>query len=311
MENPVIIIAGPTASGKSQLAIDLAIALNGVILNADSMQIYQGTPILSAVPTIQDKQIVEHRLYELFPNNFNSSVIDWLNKIVPEIRSVWQENRVPIVVGGTGLYLDNLINGTTPIPETSKKAHQETMKLLSEISVQKLHEKLKEVDAATAARLSENDTTRVRRAYEVWLDTKIPLSIWHKKDMIKKIPEAHFYVIKIIPDKKELDERCYLRFDKMLEQGALEEVRQLAMADLDRKLPAMKALGVPELLAYVDNKISLEEAVDLAKLHTRQYAKRQLTWFRHKLKANFEINKCYHTDKNLIKNIIFNVKNEL
>lgn len=311
MENPVIIIAGPTASGKSQLAIDLAVALNGVILNADSMQIYQGTPILSAVPTIQDKQIVEHRLYELFPNNFNSSVVDWLNKIVPEIRSVWQENRIPIIVGGTGLYLDNLINGTTPIPETSKKAHQETMKLLSEISVQKLHEKLKEVDAETAARLSENDTTRVRRAYEVWLDTKIPLSVWHKKDMIKKIPEAHFYIIKIIPDKKELDERCYLRFDKMLEQGALEEVKQLAKADLDRKLPAMKALGVPELLAYIDNKISLEEAVALAKLHTRQYAKRQLTWFRHKLKANFEINKCYQTDKNLIKNIIFNVKNEL
>ncbi len=311
MENPVIIIAGPTASGKSQLAIDLAVALNGVILNADSMQIYKGTPILSAVPTIQDKQIVEHRLYELFPNNFNSSVVDWLNKIVPEIRSVWQENRIPIIVGGTGLYLDNLINGTTPIPETSKKAHQETMKLLSEISVQKLHEKLKEVDAETAARLSENDTTRVRRAYEVWLDTKIPLSVWHKKDMIKKIPEAHFYIIKIIPDKKELDERCYLRFDKMLEQGALEEVKQLARANLDRKLPAMKALGVPELLAYVDNKISLEEAVDLAKLHTRQYAKRQLTWFRHKLKANFDINKCYHTDKNLIKNIIFNVKNEL
>ena len=97
----------------------------------------------------------------------------------------------------------------------------------------------------------------------------------------------------------------------MLEQGALEEVKQLAKADLDRKLPAMKALGVPELLAYIDNKISLEEAVALAKLHTRQYAKRQLTWFRHKLKANFEINKCYQTDKNLIKNIIFNVKNEL
>ena len=298
-------------SAKSQLAIDLALALNGVILNADSMQIYQGTPILSAVPNIQDKQKVEHRLYELFPNNFNSSVIDWLNKIVPEIRSVWQENKVPIVVGGTGLYLDNLINGTTPIPETSKNAHQETMNLLSEIGVQKLHEKLKEVDAATADRLSENDTTRVRRAYEVWLDTKIPLSVWHKKAMIKKIPEAHFYVIKIVPDKKELDERCYLRFDKMLDQGALEEVKQLAPADLDRKLPAMKALGVPELLAYVDNKISLDEAVNLAKLHTRQYAKRQLTWFRHKLKANFEITKCYQTDKNLIKNIIFNVKNEL
>lgn len=311
MKNPVIIIAGPTASGKSQLAIDLALALNGVILNADSMQIYQGTPILSAVPNIQDKQTVEHRLYELFPNNFNGSVIDWLNRIVPEIKSLWQENRIPVVVGGTGLYLDNLINGTTPIPETSKEAHEKTMKLLSELGVQNLHEKLKNVDVLTANRLSENDTTRVRRAYEVWLDTKIPLSVWHKKEMVKRLPEAHFFVIKIVPDKKELDERCYLRFDKMVEQGALEEVKKLSESNLDKNLPAMKALGVPEFLAYINNKISLKEAVDLAKLHTRQYAKRQLTWFRHKLKADFEINKCYQTDKNLVKNIIFSVKNEL
>ena len=310
-KNTVIVIAGPTASGKSQLAIDLALKLNGVILNADSMQIYQGTPILSAVPNIKDKQTVEHRLYELFPNNFSGSVIDWLDKIVPEIRAVWQEGKMPIVVGGTGLYIDNLINGTTPVPETSKEAHNQTMELLEKIGVQALHQKLEDVDKVTAQRLSPNDTTRVRRAYEVWLDTKIPLSEWHKKPMVKKIPEAEFFVVKIIPSQKELDERCYLRFDKMIEQGALKEIESLVQQKTDRQSPAMKALGVPELLNYAEGKISLESAISDAKLHTRQYAKRQLTWFKSKLKANFEINQCYQTDSNLIKNIIFNVKNEL
>ena len=310
-KHTVVIIAGPTASGKSQLAIDVAKELNGVILNADSMQIYQGTPILSAVPNIKDKQEAEHRLYELFPNNFNGSVIDWLEKIVPEIKKVWQENKVPIVVGGTGLYIDNLINGTTPIPETSKKAHNETMALLQKIGVQELHKKLKEVDEKTALRLSENDTTRVRRAYEVWLDTGIPLSEWHEKPMINKLPEARYFVVKIIPEQSELDEKCYMRFDKMIELGALEEVKNLIFKKIDKSKPAMKALGVPELMAFAEGKISLKEAVELAKLHTRQYAKRQLTWFKAKLKANFELNKCYVTDKKLVKKIIFDVKNQL
>lgn len=310
-KNTVIVIAGPTASGKSQLAIDLALALNGVILNADSMQVYQGTPILSAVPNIKDKQRVEHRLYEVFPNNFSGSVIDWLDKIVPEIYSVWEEKKIPVVVGGTGLYIDNLINGTTPVPETSKTAHERTMRLLEKIGVQALHKKLKEVDPVMANKLSPNDTTRVRRAYEVWLDTQVPLSEWHKKPMVKKMPEADFFVIKIVPSQKELDERCFLRFDSMVEQGALDEVKALAQQKINRELPSMKALGVPELLDFVGGKITLPEAVDLAKLHTRQYAKRQLTWFKKKLKADFEIKQCYKTDKDLIKKIIFNVKNEL
>ena len=310
-KNTVIVIAGPTASGKSQLAIDLALEFNGVILNADSMQVYQGTPILSAVPNIKDKQKVEHRLYEIFPNSFNGSVIDWLNKIVPEICKLWKEEKTPIVVGGTGLYIDNLINGTTPVPETSKSVHEQTMMLLDKIGVQALHEKLKNVDAVMAAKLSPNDTTRVRRAYEVWLDTQIPLSEWHKKPMVKKIPEANFFVIKIIPSQKELDERCYQRFDNMIKEGALDEVRNLKQQKIDRMLPAMKALGVPEFLDFLDGHISMLEAVDLAKLHTRQYAKRQLTWFRSKLKADCEIKQCYKTDNELIKNIIFNVKNEL
>ena len=284
MNNLVIVIAGPTASGKSQLGIDVALEMNGVILNADSMQIYQGTPIISAIPNNEDKQIVEHRLYELFPNIFTGSVVDWSNKIVPEIRSLWQESKVPVVVGGTGLYIDNLINGVTPIPEISKEVHDYTMRLLKDIGVNELHKKLKEVDEETANRLSVNDTTRVRRAYEVWLDTKIPLSVWHKKEMKKLLPEARFYVVKIIPDKDELDKRCFLRFDKMIELGALDEIEKLYAQNLDKNLPAMKALGVPELLEYLKGNCSLDEAVNLAKLHTRQYAKRQLTWFRNRFR---------------------------
>lgn len=309
--NTVIIIGGPTASGKSQLAIDLALQLNGVILNADSMQIYQGTPILSAVPKNEDKQCVEHRLYELFPNNYRGSVVDWVNKVVSEIKSVWHENKIPIVVGGTGLYIDNLINGVTPVPETKESAHRQTLELIKKIGSKGLYEKLKEVDEKTANRLSPNDTSRIRRAYEVWLDTSVPLSVWHQKDRIKKLDQAEFFVIRLLPSQAELDEKCYKRFDLMMKQGALKEVENLAKLDLDVSLPAMKALGVPELMSFVKGHITLNEAVELAKLHTRQYAKRQLTWFKKQLQSDFDIMKCYQTDNDLIKNIIFNVKKRL
>lgn len=311
MENLVVVIAGPTASGKSQLAIDLALKMNGVILNADSMQVYEGLPILSAAPSKQDKKLVEHRLYGIFSNDFKGSVVDWLERVVEEIRDVWKEGKTPIVVGGTGLYIDNLINGTTPVPETSRQTHEKTKALLSEIGVNALYDQLKKIDPDTALKLSQNDTTRIRRAYEVWLDTKIPLSVWHKKPMVKKLPEASFFVIKIMPEQKELDERCYVRFDKMIEQGGLKEAEEIFRKNPDNQSPSMKTLGLPELLNYLKHKISLEQAICDAKLHTRQYAKRQLTWFRKQPKANFELTFCYSTDNEIIKKIIFSVKNQL
>ena len=309
--NKVIVVAGPTASGKSALAIDLAEAFNGVVINADSMQIYQGTPIISAAPSEEDKKRVPHRLYEIFSPDVNGSVVDWLNLAVAEIKNCWAEGKMPIVVGGTGLYLDNLINGTTPIPETSVKVRQQVMQKLHEIGVNKLHEELALHDPITANRLSLNDTTRVRRAYEVWQETGIALSEWHKKPMIKKLPEAKFVVVKILPAKTELDERCFERWDKMMNAGALREVENLARLDLDKNLPAMKALGVPELLQFVEGKITLDEACSLAKLHTRQYAKRQMTWFRHQLTADIEICSCYHGQKSEKENVILGVKKRL
>lgn len=299
----IIVIAGPTASGKSGLAVDIAKEINGVVVNFDSMQIYKHMPILSAVPSEEEKEGISHRLYEVFEPSKNGSVKDWLNLAVPEIKNIWDGGKTPVLVGGTGLYIDNLINGTTPIPETNVEVRQRVRTLCSEIGSVGIHDLLKSCDKEAAERLSSNDTTRVCRAYEVWLDTGKKLSDWHKVPMIKKLPEAQFKVTKILPSQMELDERCFLRFEKMMKQGALEEAELLYSQNLDRKLPAMRALGLPELLDFFDGKTSLNEAVELAKLHTRQYAKRQRTWFANKLNANITLSECYKGQKNLINDV--------
>lgn len=291
--NSVIVIAGPTASGKSGLALALAEKYNGVVINADSMQVYQGTPIISAVPDAADNARAEHRLYEIFPPSYNGTVVEWLELATVEIREVWQEGKLPIVVGGTGMYIDNLINGTTPIPEVSPDIRQKVKAEMENLGTVEMHRRLSVFDAEAAAKLSENDSTRVRRAWEIYLETGKTMSEWFKVPMVKKLPEADFKIIKIIPAAEELDKRCYLRFDLMMKAGALEEVKTLAALNLDRNLPAMKMLGVPELLDYLEGKSSLEEAAELAKLHTRQYAKRQRTWFKNKLNADIVVEHCF------------------
>lgn len=295
-ENKVIVIAGPTASGKSALAVDAAKFLHGAVVNADSMQVYKHMPIISACPDEEERQIVPHYLFEIYEPQVRGNVVDWLERAAEVIKRLWSEGETPVVVGGTGLYLDNLINGTTPIPETPADIREQATEIIKQHGNLHLYNLLKAVDEQTAARLSVNDTTRLRRAYEVWLHTGKALSEWHKIPMIKKLPEAKFTVIKICPPVAELDERCYLRFDKMINQGALKEIEYLAGLDLSADLPAMKALGVPELMAFVKGEYSLDEAVFNAKLHTRQYAKRQRTWFNNKLKADFELKHCYIGD---------------
>lgn len=301
--NSVVIVAGPTASGKSGLALDLAIELDGVVINADSMQVYKDTPILSACPSAEDKAKVPHLLYEIYESTVQGTVVDWLERAVMAIRQAWAENKIPVVVGGTGLYIDNLINGTTPIPEMDIAVREQVRQQLQEEGVNQLYEKLAKVDEVTAARLSPNDTTRVARAWEVFVQTGVPLSEWHQKPMLKRLSDAKFVVVKIMPDKKELDERCFQRFEMMIKAGALEEVRSLALHNLDANLPAMKALGVPELLAYFRGECSLEEAAANGKIHTRQYAKRQRTWFGNKLAADIILNECYKEQADIINNV--------
>ena len=293
-ENLVVVIAGPTASGKSQLAIDLAIEINGVIVNADSQQVYNSTPILSACPSKEDKAQVEHRLYEIFEGDRQSNVVEWLDLAVVEIKQIWACDKLPIVVGGTGLYIDNLINGTTPIPETSVEIRNKVSENIS-------YDELLKIDPEYAKKISSNDTTRIRRALEVFYDTGVQMSEWHTRPMNKKLPQANFVVIKIIPNKLELDERGFNRFNKMLELGALDEVKLLKSSGFSKEMPAMKALGAPELMDYLDGSLVLEDALELSRIHTRQYAKRQITWFKNKLKVDVELSNCYLGDENVIK----------
>jgi len=294
-KNKVIIVAGPTASGKSALAIDIALFFNGVVLNADSMQVYKNMPIITAAPQAADKQKVEHRLFEIFEPSFRGNVADWVKLAAREIRNVWAEGKLPVVVGGTGLYIENLMQGTTPIPEIKDEIRQKVQNMIEKEGAPAVHEKLKDVDPVSFQKLNINDSSRIKRAYEVYLSTNKPLSFWQKKEMLHYLPEADFFVIKICPSAQELDALAFERFDKMVEQGALEEVKNLCMQKLDLKLPAMKALGVPELAAYYNGEVDMQTAIQNAKLHTRQYAKRQRTWFNNRLKADYILHKCYKT----------------
>lgn len=289
----VIVIAGPTASGKSALALDIARRYNGEIVNADSMQVYQGTPVLSAAPGAEEKREIPHHLYEIYHPSVNGTVVDWLERAAAVVRDIRSRGKLPVVVGGTGMYIDNLINGTTPIPEPLPEVRGQVRRLAAERGQEALYDLLQKADPAGAARLNPNDATRVRRAYEIFLQTGISIAEWYRRPMVKKLPEAEFLVIKIIPEAQELDERCYRRFDLMMKAGALEEVRYLLSLDLDKNLPAMKMLGVPELAAFLNGAAGLLEAVDSAKLHTRQYAKRQRTWFRNKLAAEIILDRCF------------------
>lgn len=281
--NSVIIIAGPTASGKSGLALEIAQECGGIIVNADSMQVYRGISIVAATPDDEDKKKAEHRLYEIYEPSVRGSVADWLNLAVEEIRNIHKKQKVPIVVGGTGFYIDSLVNGCSPIPETKNEIKQQVEDLMKNNKPEDVYAYLQKIDEAGAKKVNCNDTTRIRRALEIKLDTGKSITEWFTKPFVKLLNDVDFRIIKLLPDIKELEKKCSQRFDIMMEKGALAEVEILLSKNLDDSLPAMKAIGVPELGGYLKGKISLSEAVEKAKLHTRQYAKRQLTWFRHHL----------------------------
>ena len=289
----VIVIAGPTASGKSALAIDVARTLNSAVLNCDSMQIYKNIPIISAAPNSEDKQLAEHRLYEIYDCSKRGNVVEWLDLCVAEIQKLWTENKIPVVVGGTGMYIDALINGVTPIPEVPTDIRVEVQQRLEHCGLEFLYNFLQQNDAPIAQKLNPNDKTRIVRAAEILLFTGKKVSEWYKTPMIKKLPEAEFLVVKIVPDINVIEQRCRDRLDKMVELGAIKEVEYLAQQKIPESMPAMKALGVPELMRFVKGYCSLQDALNEAKLHTRQYAKRKRTWLRNKLPADITLEEVY------------------
>jgi len=304
MQTPkIIIIAGPTASGKSSLALTLAKDLNGIVINADSMQVYRDIPILSACPSQQDMKQAPHKLYGIYDASIRGNMVDWFNLAKEEINNARTSQQTPIIVGGTGMYIETLEKGTTPIPETPTEIRQEISEYVKNNGLAALYQELSVVDQETAARLSPNDTTRIRRAMEVYKHTKKTMSYWQQVPLKKTFSAKEFVRIYINPPRDILDTNARTRFDIMLKQGAIEEVQTLINRNLSDSLPAMRALGVQELKSYLVGTTSLEEAVELAKLHTRQYAKRQSTWFNNRFNPNFRYDNCYKEDKNFVDDI--------
>ena len=279
----IILIAGPTASGKSALALTLARKLGGIVLNADSMQVYRDLRIITARPTAEDEQRAPHRLYGHVDAAENYSVGRWRTEAAATLTSAEQYGRAVIVVGGTGLYFNALTRGLAAVPPIAPEVREMVRARLASEGVNALHVELKHRDPAAAARLMPGDRARITRALEVVLATGRSLIDWHGEDAPASLDPARAAKVFLMPDRDELFRRIDARFDGMIAAGALEEVRTLAARDLDPQLPAMKAHGVPWLIRHLNGEISLEQAADAAKRETRQYTKRQGTWFRNQL----------------------------
>jgi len=279
----VILIAGPTASGKSALALELAAKRDGVIINADSMQVYRDLRIITARPSRDEEKRVPHRLYGHVDAAENYSVGRWLGDVAAMLKDASRNAQPAIVVGGTGLYFSTLTRGIAAVPPIPVDVRREVRGRLVSEPIAELHAELTLRDPITAARLKPGDRARISRALEVVLATGRSLSEWHADNTPAPVDLAGAAKVFLMPQRDELGERIDARFDAMMTAGALEEVRALAARHLDPSLPAMKAHGVPWLIRHLNGDITLAEAVAQAKRDTRRYTKRQATWFRNQL----------------------------
>jgi tRNA dimethylallyltransferase len=279
-----VLIAGPTASGKSALALALADRLGGTIVNADSMQVYGDLRVITARPSAEEEARAPHRLYGHVDASEIYSTGRWLSDAAAAISAITAAGRLPIVVGGTGLYFKALTAGLAAVPAIPADIRDHVRGRLESEGVGALYAELINRDPQTAARLMPLDRARIARALEVVLATGRSLSDWHKEGLPAPLDPAHAAKIFVTSDRKELVARIERRFSEMLKQGALEEVRALAARQLNPLLPAMKAHGVPWLLRHLGGELSLDEAAEGSIMDTRRYAKRQLTWFRGQMK---------------------------
>ncbi|MCD6034968.1 MAG: tRNA ((37)-N6)-dimethylallyltransferase MiaA [Rickettsiales bacterium] len=286
---PIVILGGPTASGKSSLGASLAKKTDAVIINADAMQVYAGIPIITAQPSAYEQQETPHALYGILPPEELCSVGRWLELAKAAIDAAHKAKRLPILVGGTGMYLYQLMHGLSSIPDITPDIREHARGLQREMGNAAFHEELKQRDPVMAERLPVGDTQRMIRAYEVILQTGESIAVWQEKPRHALYPPESFIPVFLHPERQQLYAQCDARFQKMLENGALEEVRALMALDLDPALPAVKALGVPELMAYLRGEYAQAEAIMNAQMGTRQYAKRQMTWFKNQMTEALEI----------------------
>lgn len=273
------IVVGATASGKSAFAISLAKQFGAVIINADSQQVYSDLRILTARPTLQDEEQFPHKLYGFLGADEPCSAGKWLKYAKMEIDWVRTQGKTPIVVGGTGLYIKSLMEGIAEITEIDESIRKQTENDYNNMGKEAFSERLMAIDAEFFERLKVYDKQRLIRAYSVWLGTGKSLSWWQKREKKPPYSADEIEIHKIELPRDELYNRCNKRFDMMLEAGALQEVKNLMLQNLADNLPILKTIGIRELSSYLRGENTLEEAIILCKNATRQYAKRQLTWF--------------------------------
>jgi tRNA dimethylallyltransferase len=274
---PVALIAGPTASGKSALALELAERTGGVIINADSAQLYRDIPILCAAPIAEERRRAEHRLYGVLDGAVACSAADWAALARREIREVQELGKLPILVGGTGLYLNTLIKGIAPVPPIDHEVRRE----VRAAGVEANRARLIEHNPDAAARLHPADSMRTARALEVVLSTGKTLSEWQDRREGGIGADISLRPLILLPPRDWLYERCDQRFRMMIENGAIDEVKALLQRSLDPALPVMRAIGVREIAALLEGEFDREEAIARGQQATRNYAKRQYTWFAH------------------------------
>ncbi len=296
MTRAVVLVAGPTASGKSALALVLAEALGGVVINADSMQVYRELRILTARPGAAEEARAPHRLYGVLPAAEACSAARWRALAVAEIAAARETARPPILVGGTGLYFRALTQGLAPVPRIPAEVRAEARARHARLGGPAFHAQLAKRDPATARGLAPGDEQRLIRAWEVIEATGIPLAEWQRRPSPGESFSGPILSLVLAPPRAGLYAACDARFTRMVAGGALDEVAALDALGLDPSLPAMKALGVPELRRHLGGELSLDEAIAAAQKATRNYAKRQLTWFRHQM-AGARVYESQYSDR--------------
>ena len=276
-DKEVFVIFGPTASGKSNLAMQIATKLESPIINFDSLQVYQQLRILSSRPSSQDERLIDHRLYGIIDGNENCTVAKWLKLAKIEIENCWKEKRIPILVGGTGLYLKGLMQGISHIPDISDSTIKNTDDSFVKNGANYLYKVLLEHNKNT--KIKETDTQRLKRSYSLLMETGHSLEEWQVKPE-KIFENVNYKIILLNEDRSTIYEKAKIRFSAMIDNGAIEEVEDLRKEEIDPNRSIMKAIGVREISKYLDNKYSLDDCKEETVQKTRNYIKRQQTWIK-------------------------------
>ncbi|HJD65002.1 MAG TPA: tRNA (adenosine(37)-N6)-dimethylallyltransferase MiaA [Rickettsia endosymbiont of Diachasma alloeum] len=285
----IIILCGPTASGKSYLGHALAKACDGEIINIDSMQVYKEIPIITASPPENYKSEIPYHLYNFLPITEDFSLVKYLKLASEKINQIAASDNLPILVGGTGLYINSLVFGYNNIPDISDDLRQQVRKLHNEIGNIELHNRLTKLDTIASSKINQSDTQRLIRAYEVVLQTGKSIFFFQTLPKEQILYEFNFKIIFLNPERKFLYKTIDERLANIFKDGAIDEIALIKKQFNSENYLNLKAVGIKEILAYLENKLTLNEALTLAQTRTRRYAKRQITWFKHQIKEKITL----------------------